>query len=295
MGIYLVSNYEQLLDILEDNYDESREWVLQEYLSNPLVLPVSTSSSSLHKFHLRVYVLAVGALRVFVFNNILMLFAAHPYTSDMSNMYAHLTNTAKAAENVDFEEKKFVKVLDDLPEILLNHLPERFQSIKSANDAVSSIKNQIYNIVSDLFDAYENEYSIFCPASQSFELYGLDFIIEDHYSSEDSSSNIPGVDSFGFKISLLEVNPGPDFKQTGDRLKSVIFYLWEQTLRIVVDSNLLASALINDQKTIGSLYIHNEVDNKLKNHFEKNCPDFSLVYSKEWSVSNIKGNMKLDN
>ncbi len=45
--------------------------VLQRYIADPLLVVDG------YKFHLRVYVLCVGALRVFVCDNILMLLAAH--------------------------------------------------------------------------------------------------------------------------------------------------------------------------------------------------------------------------
>lgn len=66
-----------------------------------------------HKFHLRVYVLAVGALQVFVFNRILMLLAARPYSTDENlpdDMFGHLTNTAHSCDLVDFDEELFVQV-----------------------------------------------------------------------------------------------------------------------------------------------------------------------------------------
>jgi tubulin---tyrosine ligase len=69
-NISIVRDWDGLLDALEDTPD-MREWVLQKYLPNPLLVNRG------HKFHLRVYVLCVGALRVFVFEDILMLIAAH--------------------------------------------------------------------------------------------------------------------------------------------------------------------------------------------------------------------------
>ena len=53
-----------------------------------------------------------------------MLLAAHKYElsiykyiiiDDLSDIYKHLTNTAKGAENIKFDEKKFVKTMEDLP------------------------------------------------------------------------------------------------------------------------------------------------------------------------------------
>ena len=79
-----------------------------------------------------------------------------------------------------------------------------------------------------------------------FELYGLDFMV-----GEDGS------------VSLLEVNPGPDFKQTGGRLKRVIEELWEQTFQICVDEEV------------------------------ERAKDFTLVYDKVSSVSGL-GGMKMN-
>lgn len=108
-------------------------------------------------------------------------------------------------------------------------------------------------LYSDIFSAYENEYTIFCPMDQCFELYGLDFMM-------DLDNN--------FQVSILEVNPGPDFKQTGSRLKTVIEDLIEETCEIVLDQD----------------------ESKSK----KNTKNFTKVYEKEWSVSNMSTGMKMN-
>jgi tubulin---tyrosine ligase len=86
-NITIHHTWEQILDALEENSDV-REWVLQRsdppppaafssslshlsrYISNPLTIRN-------HKFHIRVYVLCVGALQVYVHSEMLMLLAAH--------------------------------------------------------------------------------------------------------------------------------------------------------------------------------------------------------------------------
>lgn len=82
-----------------------------------------------------------------------------------------------------------------------------------------------------------------------------------------------------FKVSLLEVNPGPDFKQTGDRLRSVIVQLWEQTISLIIDSEVFAkdSGFNQHQRQAAKPFVR--------------APDFSKVYSKEWSASQFKGGM----
>jgi len=69
MDIVVAKEWNEILTALE-NADHIREWVMQRYIERPLLLGG-------HKFHLRVYVLCVGALRVFVYDRILMLIAAH--------------------------------------------------------------------------------------------------------------------------------------------------------------------------------------------------------------------------
>ena len=98
----------------------------------------------------------------------------------------------------------------------------------------------------ELYAAYENEYTIFSPMGNCFELFGLDFVVDE---------------SFG--TSILEVNPGPDFKQTGDRLRGVISSLWEDTCSIVLDD------------------AHGE-----KFHRRN---DFKKVYDKMWSAAAMEG------
>lgn len=75
--ISLIHDWDSLLDALEATPD-MREWVLQKYVCNPLLINRG------HKFHLRVYVLCTGALNVFVYDKILMLLAARRSVSAMN-------------------------------------------------------------------------------------------------------------------------------------------------------------------------------------------------------------------
>ena len=249
-----------------------------------------------HKFHLRVYVLCVGALRVFVFEKILILIAAHKYDlNDTENIFSHLTNTARSAEDVHFDEKKFVKTLDDLPEYLMKEKPEIAKNKEDANKIITQIKDDIHKITNELFNAFENEYTVFSPMNNCFEIFGLDFMIDQD-----------------LQVSLLEVNPGPDFQQTGGKLKIVIEDLWEQTLEIVLDSNKNIQSK-NGNKNESGDNNENENDNENKNnnddnvdysgnnedlnnqtnykYLDKPTKDFTCVYSKQSSTSHLKGGM----
>ena len=94
-------------------------------------------------------------------------------------------------------------------------------------------------------------------------------------------------DSLG--VHFLEVNPGPDFKQTGGRLQGLIARLWEQINVIVLDSGL-----IHPDITTSSEKSHAEVDTELASMWSQRAPDFTLAYSKEWSAAKMKGGMKFE-
>jgi hypothetical protein len=250
LQISLCAVWEEVLDCLESCPDV-REWVLQRYIEDPLLLPVTSTAASVgssvdlhnpnfHKFHLRVYVICVGALRVYVYDQILLLLAAHPYSlgesfGDKDDLHRHLTNTARAAEAEAFDEAVFVRTLQsDLPAALGAHWqsgarkatrPPHIDEEAAAGHeakrtaaALKYVRKQIWSTVSDLFAAFENEYTVFAPMNNCFEIYGLDFLLDQR-----------------LELTLLEVNPGPDFKQTGDRLDGLIEDLWDQTLGLALD------------------------------------------------------------
>lgn len=65
-----------------------RHFVAQQYIHPPLLIDNT-------KFHIRTYVLAVGGLQVYVYRNMLALFAPLPYAEpgETTDLARHLTNT----------------------------------------------------------------------------------------------------------------------------------------------------------------------------------------------------------
>jgi tubulin---tyrosine ligase len=110
-GIRLFSTTDELRDIFEDfetvedstSDDEDddtgviasqvRHFVVQDYISQPLLLKTMNAGK---KFHIRAYVVAHGAIKVWVWSEMLALFAAETYASPSvvpGQMDRHLTNT----------------------------------------------------------------------------------------------------------------------------------------------------------------------------------------------------------
>lgn len=215
-GIRLFKTIDQLQAIF-DSFDEDdtddegdeantgmiisqlRHFVVQEYISNPLLLPEYGN----RKFHIRTYVLATGQLKVYVYDRMLMLFSAEKYHNPnlengnivdedgIMEMTGHLTNTC-------LQDSTDEKVVEELGKSALS------------GEIKGHIIHQIHEIVADLFKAAVNvDRMNFQPLPNAFEAYGLDFLVSDNISKETG-------------VTLLEVNAYPDFRQTGSELKGLI-------------------------------------------------------------------------
>lgn len=162
-----------------------RHFLIQQYQENPLLL----SYYNCRKFHLRVYVVALGDISVFVYEEMLVLFAENSFAglSDLENLRSHLTNTC-LQEGRD----PLVVPFWQLEGLEAHHKSSIFESVKQ--------------ITGQLFKAATSVDKInFQPISNALEFYGVDFLVNSDFS-----------------LKLLEVNAYPDFKQTGASLKSVI-------------------------------------------------------------------------
>lgn len=220
-----------------------RHFIAQPYIHPPLLIPAPPFNS--RKFHIRTYVVAVGALKVYVYTHMLALFASEPYappweasgsdvslSSDAGELLkrmknVHLTNTcvqtarnnATAAKGAEDEPPDSVFLLSSLP------LPE---------ETHAEIQTQICMATAEVFRAALTHPINFQPLPQAFEIFGLDFLVESQSSSSiihaDQSPIKPGVN-----VQLLEVNAFPDFAQTGEHLKdTVVQGLFEEVFRRVV-------------------------------------------------------------
>ena len=185
-----------------------RHFVAQQYIDPPLLL----ESKGNRKFHIRVYVLAVGALKVYVFREMLALFAAKPYCPPPRNMDdevidlgAHLTNTCFQDEST---HESLVYRFWELHETALG------------NDWKHEVWGQICNVTGEVFEAAAREQIVhFQTLPNAFEIFGVDFLV-------DAKLN----------VWLMELNAYPDFKQTGDVLRDVVVGgLFEEVIKIAVE------------------------------------------------------------
>lgn len=238
-GIRLFSTEDQLREIFEEWDDESdvedesdseskpsqnttpaahddgvvtsqlRHFMAQPYIDPPLLLP----SSSHRKFHIRTYVLAAGALKVYVFKEMLALFAAKSYCapheedSEVKDLARHLTNTC-FQEGGSLNEGSVRRFWD-----LDHHVPGL------SADWKEKIFGQICAVTGEVFEAAARGMMVhFQTLPNAFELFGVDFLV-------DAEGN----------AWLLELNAFPDFAQTGEDLKEVVVgRLFEEVIDVAV-------------------------------------------------------------
>lgn len=205
-----------------------RHFLAQRYIAHPLLFP----SLQNRKFHLRSYVLAVGALRVYVFREMLALFASVPYRApghdnagehregegegDDLDMRAHLTNTC--LQDPSSEDADSVVPFWDLPPT----------TSSSGQDWRTPTLAQITTLTSHLFLAAATTQALnFQTLPNAFEVFGVDWLVDERG-----------------KVWLLEVNAFPDFRMSGERGKGVMGRLWEGVLGVLVgEGSLLQGTL----------------------------------------------------
>ncbi len=189
------------------------QWVLQRYLTRTLLLPLPTGGA--HKFHVRVYCLAVGALEVHVFREALLLLAPEPFApQDTSRTAAHITNTCVSTGSASFSEALHVRCLSELPQLA---------GVGSAR--VAELFARMCSVVGHCFAAQEGKAAGFMPLPLAWELYGVDFLV----GLSEGGEWVPVV---------LEFNPTPDVRQTGTRLDGVIGALLEGVLQLALDGRV---------------------------------------------------------
>lgn len=201
-----------------------RHFLVQPYIDKPLLL----SSNGHRKFHIRTYVLAVGALKVFVYKEMLALFAAKPYAPPGStaspeiDLTQHLTNTCFQDDSTkESSVHDFWDLIDENP----------------AADWQEHVFSQICQITGEVFEAAAREQMVhFQVIPNAFEVFGVDFLVDDDQN-----------------VWLLELNAYPDFKQTGPELQEkVIGGLFEGVISAAVEPFFTKQTVsqVNDDRMV---------------------------------------------
>ncbi|KAI1769378.1 sure-like protein [Hypoxylon sp. FL1150] len=192
-----------------------RHFVAQPYIHPPLLLAAGPGGG--RKFHVRTYVACVGSLDVYVYRDMLALFAGRPYVAPTTAASASAsstttsTSTADAGAQIDLEAHLTNTCLQ---RSVTDGTVQRFWDVPLENTKKQDVFDQICAVAGEVFEAAARAMLMhFRPLANAFEIYGLDFL----------------VDAEGTAW-LLEVNAFPDFKQSGEELTPLVAGLWEEVL-----------------------------------------------------------------
>ncbi|PWN32170.1 TTL-domain-containing protein [Meira miltonrushii] len=253
MGIRLFNSIESLEAIFEEFEEESdeeedeetnvaqnssstavvisqvRQFVIQEYLQNPLVIQAPTLENY-HKFHIRAYVLAQGSLRVFLYDEMLALFAPKAYSDPEQNddeeidLSAHLTNTSRQD---DEQSLKTVHLLSDLEG---SKIGPGATSTVLTSEHLNAIRLGSAATIAEAFEACTKAGRIhFQPWPNAWEIFGVDLMV-----TVPNASPTQSISPNDLRVWLLEINAQPDFAKSGPKLQEKIDRLFERSLEIAV-------------------------------------------------------------
>ena len=198
-----------------------RHFIIQPYIP-PLLLPFSGN----RKFHIRSYVLAISALKVYIYADSLALHSAQHYTPPTPttanlNLSSHLTNTAiqPTSSNTTPQQQQQQQQQQPKTQQLVYPLSALSPTRTKSNNlwTPASAQQQIHTLTASLFRAAAAQPTTFQPLPNCFEVFGVDWLVD-----EDG------------KIWLLEVNAFPDFRQTGEDLgERIVGGFWKGVVGVV--------------------------------------------------------------
>lgn len=166
-------------------------WVMQRYIERPLLLAG-------RKFHLRVHTLAVGALAVYVHDDIIALKSTAPYAdADAKDTWAHLTNHCVQVAHPEYSEASSIVMLDELAAALI----EDGMEPAVAQERVEQLLVDVRAVAGGIFEGFQKAPPIaWFPFDICFEVFGIDMMVDEDWH-----------------VWLLEVNSGADLETFGSR------------------------------------------------------------------------------
>jgi len=200
-------------DAVQAHLAEAKEggrWVVQKYMENPLLLGG-------RKFDIRQYVLLTPDLRCFMYRDSYVRTSATPYDASSTDRAVHLTN--------DYVQKNLESfgAFEDANKLSFPELQSVLDAQPLAADGrVLSVEGELWpamrRCVAHVFGAVLPEFVTAASHGRGFELFGLDFMVDD-----------TGL------VQLIEINTSPALFRRGRHLSEMLPRLIEETLQRCLD------------------------------------------------------------
>ncbi|CAD8193862.1 unnamed protein product [Paramecium pentaurelia] len=210
-GITVCQDLQEINKILNEEQPDGRQrtYIVQQYIDNPFLY-------NKRKFDIRCYMLLTsqnGIFKGYWYQEGYIRTSSKEFTTKCLNKYIHLTNDAVQSKDEDYGKFEFgnkISFLEYQRYLDTYHPQSKFNFF-------IDIYPKMKNIALDLMKA---SYGKIDPQrrSNSFELFGLDFMIDDN-----------------FKLWLIEANTNPCLELSCPLLSRIIPAMVENLFRIAID------------------------------------------------------------
>ena len=220
-GITCITSLSPILECMKETNNSGV--VIQKYIENPLIIYN-------RKFDIRQWVLisSLEPLCIWLWDDPYLRFGSEDYNiNDLNNIYGHLTNNSIGKHSENFGKNNIFE--GDMWELknFKNFLKDKF----NGKDCWSEIKEKIKNIVIISFEScrYEMKYR-----SNSFELFGYDFMIDENLN-----------------VFLIEVNSSPAMDYSTKVTEKLVKEMSDDLMKIILDYNNNNNKNYNNVKVVG--------------------------------------------
>ena len=143
---------------------KSSKFVVQKYIENPLLFEQK-------KFDIRFFLLITTSCQVYICQDMYIRLSAYNYNINDNSKFGHLTNIALPKYSANYDEEKAIINTLTLEEYVREHINKDFNFNQDMLPRIHQIVGILAGIILRKFKSF-NSYK------KSFEIFGLDFMID---------------------------------------------------------------------------------------------------------------------
>ena len=197
---------------------QSNKFVIQKYIERPLLF-------NNKKFDIRFFILVTPSSKLFFCKDMYIRLSACNYDLNDNSKFGHLTNIALQKYSANYDEEKAIintKILEDYIQ----------KTLKPDFDFDAEIFPKIRQIVCILGGIILKKFMMFNSSQKSFEIFGLDFMIDED-----------------MKVWFIEVNTNPAICLGNSFIEKLIPRMLDDAFKLTIDKKFPIPSSTNLEKS----------------------------------------------